>query len=60
MTLGVLLNGLLYDGQISVRRKTKHWFEYVCSSQERMHRLYADCVVVKSCIIDNVLVICVL
>ena len=39
------------------RRKTKHWFDYLSASQSQMVNWYGNCEVIRSCIIDGVLVI---
>lgn len=57
MTLLHLLENLHYEGQISLRRKTKRWFEYLSASQSHMIRCYETCEVVHSCIIDSTLVL---
>ena len=57
MVVKTLLNGLHYDGQLSLRRNTKHWFDYLSASQSQMKNWYGNCEVIRSCIIDGVLVI---
>lgn len=57
MVLLSLLNGLHYEGQISLRRKGKEWFEYLATSQKKMKYWYGYYEVLSSCVIDGVLVI---
>lgn len=57
MVVKTLLNGLHYEGQLSLRRKTKHWFDYLSTAQSKMKILYGNCEVIRSCVIDGVLVI---
>lgn len=57
MVVKTLLNGLHYEGQLSLRRKTKHWFDYLGATQSEIKSLFGGCEVIRSCIIDGVLVI---
>lgn len=58
MVVKTLLDGLHYEGQLSLRRKTKDWFEYLAAgSQAKIKYKYGYYEVDRTCIIDNVLVI---
>lgn len=58
MVVYKLLDGLNYEGQLSLRRKTNDWFEYLAAgSQAKMKYRYGYYEVERTCIIDNVLVI---
>lgn len=57
MMVKSLLNGLKYEGQLSLRHKTKNWFEYLSTQQEEIKILFGSFKVIQSCIIDGVLVI---
>lgn len=58
MIVKKLLDGLHYEGQLSLRRKTRDWFDYLAAySQKEMKYKYGYYEVERACIIDNVLVI---
>lgn len=59
MVVKMLLSGLKYEGQLSLRRKIPgKWYEYLTAdNQDKMIDKYGYYVVIRSCIIDGVLVI---
>jgi hypothetical protein len=58
MIVKTLLDGLHYDGQLALRRKTKNWYDYLAAGdQTKMKYKYGYYEVERACIIDGVLVI---
>lgn len=58
MTIRELLEGLKFDGRISIRYHGKYWFEYLAFDySEKLIKRYGDLVVKKSCILDGNLIL---
>lgn len=58
MVVVTLLRAMNFDGQVSIRRKGKDWFEYLGGgSPMRVCRRCGYYEVVRTCIIDGVLVV---
>ncbi len=58
MVVKTLLKDMNFEGQVSLRRKGKQWFEYVAGgSPASVVKRCGYYTVLKTCIIDGVLVI---
>ena len=58
MVVKTLLTGMKFEGTVSVRRKTKEWFDYIGGgSPAHVIYRYAYYEIVSSCIIDGILIL---